>query len=139
MAATPPTNTRLFVEALKGLLFSVAFYFAVKSWGLNWWQVGAVAWLSSTLWVYLWGTLTFKKALKSFLVIYGLLVIYKVCAPYGFKGYIVATCVFFAWFFYSRWSSYIQAKHLVESQIWGEPIHKFKARGEKVPKVRLKL
>lgn len=133
------SNTRLFIEALKGLGVSLAFYFGVKLLGLNWWQIGAFAWITSVLWVYLKGTLTFKKALKSFAVIYGFIAVYKVCEPYGWKGYILATVVFLIWFFYSRWDSYLQAKHMVESQIFGEPIKNFKARGERVPKFRLKL
>ena len=80
----------------------------------------------------------FKGLLKSIIYIAIIMTILRTLEKYGVIGFILAITIIVGSILYRRWDKYVEVKQYIESMIWGEPLYKFRERGEKPPKLKFR-
>lgn len=127
------------LKVLLGIIFILLLIFFIRVFNLGFWgRYILLCGISLAFSIY--GYIKSKKfsiwgLLKNWIILLGFLAfIYYYGGYLGFFG----ICFLIAgWKLWRRRKKFIELKHRIESMIWEKPLHEYREKGEKPPKVKM--
>ena len=81
----------------------------------------------------------FKPILIAWVYIVIIIHIMYYLGKYGAWGYIGSVLIICAMILWKKKEKYLEVKHHIEQMLFGEPLYKFRERGEKPPKIGIQI
>lgn len=127
-----------------GIVYVLCFYWLISAIKPNSWELIFILICTSTLFniLFSWdySGLVRKNLLqlpKTYITIIIIVFLMKFLSNYGMWGYVLSIAITCSYILYSRRKYYFEAKHHIESMIWGKPLNEFVKEGKKPPKLIL--
>lgn len=127
---------------LFGLIFLTIFIVAISMIGPTFWQLwGIIVGIQICFSIYgYYKTKKFSilKLLGAAIYTLAFLGVFRVLGNFGKTGYIIGIVALSGALLIKRRKKYFEAKHMIESQLWGKPLKDI-PKDEALPKIKFKL
>lgn len=126
-----------FINAFLGLGLVILLWLVIVFGHLKLYQIILLS-CAVSLGLHLWQEkFSPRKIITNWLVILAVILFFNFLTQFGWKGYVTSIGASLALILYWKWKPYLEAKHHIETLIWGKPLKEFIAAKERPPKLRI--